>query len=88
MSYKKPFPNGNGKNRGSLVDLIEFGHPQRAVRVAWHAPVATRGKGNRADLDAIGHAVALELLREEAAVKSRDRLPDRFFGHFRKRQTA
>ena len=41
--------------------------PEGAVRVAGHAPVATRAQTDGAYLGAVGNAVALELLLEKAA---------------------
>lgn len=50
-------------------NLVQFGEPELDLGVGWHAPVAARGEAHQADLRAVGHAGALELLGEEAPVE-------------------
>lgn len=54
---------------GSEDNLVQFGDPEPDLGVGWHAPVAAWGEANKADLRAVGHAGALELLAEEAPVE-------------------
>ena len=48
-------------------ELLDLLHPEDALRVRGHAPIAARGKADRTDLRAVRHGGALELLGEEAA---------------------
>ena len=54
---------------GSEDNLVKFGDPELDLGVGWHAPVAAGGEAHKADLRAVGHAGALELLAEEAPVE-------------------
>lgn len=54
---------------GSEDNLVQFGDPEPDLGVGWHAPVAAWGEAHKADLRAVGHAGALELLAEEAPVE-------------------
>lgn len=54
---------------GSEDNLVKFGDPEPDLGVGRHAPVAAWGEANKADLRAVGHAGALELLAEEAPVE-------------------
>ena len=51
------------------VEGFQFGDPELYFGVGWHAEIAAGGEADRADLRAVGHAGAFELLAEEPPVE-------------------
>ena len=54
------------------LELIELAQPFGGGCIRGHDPIATGREADRADLDAVGNAVALELLGEEALDEDRE----------------